>query len=202
VLYIYPRTGVPGVDLPPGWDDIPGRARLHAAIVRLSRPFCRPEGAGRTQVFGLSTQDTDYQREAAERLHLPFPDPVGRGTRFRHALHLPMFMPAGMTLLAKRMAMVIDDGTIVKGVLSGVSARQERRGGRCLAARGIVRRSLANTVLAAKWRAMKSLKTFTLAESCGCRIDGVDRRFGQSIFGAAPVPAPASRSSRKKSMGP
>ncbi|MGA8320790.1 MAG: redoxin family protein, partial [Xanthobacteraceae bacterium] len=24
VLYIYPRTGVPGVDLPPGWNEIPG----------------------------------------------------------------------------------------------------------------------------------------------------------------------------------
>src|ERR1700749_1394325 len=24
VVYIYPRTGVPGVDPPPGWDQIPG----------------------------------------------------------------------------------------------------------------------------------------------------------------------------------
>ena len=24
IVYIYPRTGVPGVDLPQGWNDIPG----------------------------------------------------------------------------------------------------------------------------------------------------------------------------------
>ncbi len=29
--------------------------------------------AGAARVFGLSTQDTAYQREAATRLHLPFP---------------------------------------------------------------------------------------------------------------------------------
>jgi hypothetical protein len=41
VVYIHPRTGgVPGVDLPPGWNETPG-ARLHTAVLRLPRSFRR-----------------------------------------------------------------------------------------------------------------------------------------------------------------
>jgi len=65
------------------------------------------------QVYGLSTQDTAYQREAAERLHLPFPLLSDAELDFARNLHLPLFMTSGMTLL-KRMALVIDDGKIVK----------------------------------------------------------------------------------------
>ena len=65
------------------------------------------------QIFGLSTQDTDYQREAAERLHLPFPIVSDAELKFTRALNLPTFVAAGQTLL-KRMALVIDDGLITK----------------------------------------------------------------------------------------
>ncbi len=75
--------------------------------------FADLKALGVTQVFGLSTQDTVYQREAAERLHLPFSILSDEDLDFATSLHLPMFMAAGKTLLA-RMAMVIDDGTIVK----------------------------------------------------------------------------------------
>ncbi len=64
-------------------------------------------------MFGLSTQDTDYQREAAERLHLPFPVLSDAGLMLTRALDLPTFDVAGMTLL-KRMVLVIDDGMIGK----------------------------------------------------------------------------------------
>jgi peroxiredoxin len=64
-------------------------------------------------VFGLSTQDTDYQREAAQRLHLPFAILSDAKLAFARALKLPTFVVAGMTLL-KRMALVIDDGKIAK----------------------------------------------------------------------------------------
>jgi peroxiredoxin len=66
-----------------------------------------------TQLFGLSTQDTAYQREAASRLHLPFPILSDEKLGLAKALNLPTFTAAGMTLL-KRMALVIDDGTITK----------------------------------------------------------------------------------------
>ncbi len=64
-------------------------------------------------LFGLSTQDTAYQREAVDRLHLPFPVLSDESLALAHAMRLPTFTVAGMTLL-KRMAWVIDDGIITK----------------------------------------------------------------------------------------
>ena len=84
---------------------------------------------GVARVFGLSTQDTAYQREAVERLHLPFPVLSDETLALTRALELPTFTISGMTLL-KRMALIIDDGVDQQGVLSGIPARQERRGGR------------------------------------------------------------------------
>ena len=68
---------------------------------------------GAAQVFGLSTQPSDYQREAAQRLHLPFALLSDADLALATALRLPTFEVAGMTLL-KRMALVIDGGKIVK----------------------------------------------------------------------------------------
>jgi peroxiredoxin len=113
VLYIYPRTGVPGVDPPPGWDQIPGARGCTPQSCGFRDHFAELKALGVSHVFGLSTQDPDYQREAAERLHLPFPILSDAEMNFATSLHLPMFMTSGMTLLA-RMALVIEDGTIVK----------------------------------------------------------------------------------------
>ena len=89
------------------------RARLHAAIVLVPRPFRRAQAARGLHLYGLSTQDTAYQREAAERLHLPFPILSDESLELARAIKLPTFTVAGMTLL-KRMALVIDDGVITK----------------------------------------------------------------------------------------
>jgi peroxiredoxin/catechol 2,3-dioxygenase-like lactoylglutathione lyase family enzyme len=113
VLYIYPRTGVPGVDLPPGWDDVPGARGCTPQSCSFRDHFVELKELGVGHVFGLSTQDTDYQREAAERLHLPFPILSDAELKFTRALKLPTFTIAGMTLL-KRMAWVIDDGIVGK----------------------------------------------------------------------------------------
>jgi peroxiredoxin len=113
VVYIYPRTGVPGVDAPPGWDDIPGARGCTPQSCSFRDHFAELKALGVAHVFGLSTQDTDYQREAAQRLHLPFPILSDAALGLTRALELPTFSVAGMTLL-KRMALVIDDGMIVK----------------------------------------------------------------------------------------
>ncbi len=113
VVYIYPRTGVPGVDPPPGWDLIPGARGCTPQSCGFRDHFAELEALGVATVFGLSTQDTGYQREAAERLHLPFPILSDAELHFALGLHLPMFMTSGMMLL-KRMALVIEDGVIVK----------------------------------------------------------------------------------------
>jgi peroxiredoxin len=111
VLYIYPRTGVPGVDLPPGWNDIPGARGCTPQSCGFRDHFAELKGLGVSHLFGLSTQGTDYQREAAERLHLPFAILSDAGLSFTRAMRLPTFTVAGMTLL-KRMALVLDDGVI------------------------------------------------------------------------------------------
>jgi peroxiredoxin len=113
VLYIYPRTGVPGVDLPPGWDDIPGARGCTPQSCGFRDHFAELKAVGVSHLFGLSTQDTVYQREAAERLHLPFAILSDAKLAFARALNLPTFSVAGMMLL-KRMALVIDDGVIDK----------------------------------------------------------------------------------------
>ena len=113
VVYVYPRTGVPGVDAPPGWDDIPGARGCTPQSCGFRDHFAELKRLGVAHVFGLSTQNTDYQREAARRLHLPFPILSDAALEFARALNLPTFSVAGMTLL-KRMALVIDDGVVVK----------------------------------------------------------------------------------------
>ena len=113
VLYLYPRTGVPGVDLPPGWNDIPGARGCTPQSCGFRDHFAELKGLGVSHLFGLSTQDTDYQREAAERLHLPFAIISDAGLAFTRAMKLPTFIVAGMTLL-KRMALVVDEGIVGK----------------------------------------------------------------------------------------
>ena len=113
VVYIYPRTGVPGVDLPPGWNDIPGARGCTPQSCSFRDHFGELKRLGVAQLYGLSTQDTAYQQEAATRLHLPFAILSDEKFALTKALRLPTFTVAGMTLL-KRMALVIDAGTIAK----------------------------------------------------------------------------------------
>jgi peroxiredoxin len=113
VLYVYPRTGVPGVDLPPGWDEIPGARGCTPQSCGFRDHFADLKRLGVAQVFGLSTQDTAYQKEMAARLHLPFPILSDEKLGFTKAMRLPSFVTSGMTLL-KRMALVTDGGVIQK----------------------------------------------------------------------------------------
>jgi peroxiredoxin len=113
VVYIYPRTGVPGQPLPEGWDAIPGARGCTPQSCSFRDHFAELRELGVAHLFGLSTQDSDYQREAAQRLHLPFPILSDAALKLTRALNLPTFTTAGMTLL-KRMALVIEDGVIEK----------------------------------------------------------------------------------------
>src|SRR5215211_24141 len=113
IVYTYPRTGVPGKSLPDGWDLIPGARGCTPQSCSFRDHFADLKALGVAQLYGVSTQDTGYQREAVERLHLPFPILSDAGLKLARAIKLPTFTAAGMTLL-KRMALVIDDGRIVK----------------------------------------------------------------------------------------
>jgi len=113
VVYIYPRTGVPGRPLPEGWNEIPGARGCTPQSCGFRDHFAELERLGVARVFGLSSQDSAYQREAVERLHLPFAVLSDERLELARAIKLPTFKVAGMTLL-KRMALVIDDGIITK----------------------------------------------------------------------------------------
>ena len=112
VIYIYPMTGRPGVPLPEGWDAIPGARGCtpQSCAFRDHHAELAALGAG---VFGLSTQDSDYQREAATRLHLPFPLLSDSDLALHDALSLPVFEVDGR-LLYRRLTLIADAARIVK----------------------------------------------------------------------------------------
>lgn len=110
VVYCYPMTGVPGTALPDGWDSIPG-ARGCTPKSCGFRDYHRAIQALGAEVFGLSTQTTTYQREMAERLHLPFAVLSDPAFALTDALRLPSFTVAGQRLI-KRLTLVIRDAKI------------------------------------------------------------------------------------------
>jgi peroxiredoxin len=112
VVYCYPRTGEPDRDPPPGWDEIPGARGCTPQSCAFRDHYQELQALG-VLVFGLSTQDTEYQREAGSRLHLPFELLSDSDLELTTRLHLPTFEIAGMTLL-KRLTLIIRDGTIEK----------------------------------------------------------------------------------------
>ena len=110
VIYVYPMTGRPGVPLPDGWDGIPGARgctpqscsfRDHHAELKTLNAL----------VFGLSAQTTEYQKEARDRLHLPFELLSDSGLRLKQLLRLPTFTVTGMELY-KRLTLVVENGRI------------------------------------------------------------------------------------------
>jgi peroxiredoxin len=114
VVFAFPRTGVPGQISPvPDWDMIPGARGCTPQACAFRDLHKELTAAGAARVFGLSTQDPAYQREAAQRLHLPFPLLSDEHLALATALRLPLMQAGGMTLL-KRLALVIDDGRIAK----------------------------------------------------------------------------------------
>jgi peroxiredoxin len=113
VVYIYPRTGDPNSGVPEGWDAIPGARGCTPQSCAFRDHFAELKQLGVGQLFGLSTQTSEYQREAVERLHLPFAILSDADLRLTRALGLPTFEFKGVTLL-KRMAWVIDDGAITQ----------------------------------------------------------------------------------------
>ena len=112
VIYVYPMTGRPGVPLPDGWDGIPGARGCTPQSCNFRDHYSELKALN-TGVFGLSTQHSEYQREARDRLHLPFELLSDSGLQLKDALRLPTFTVAGMELY-KRLTLVTRDGHIEK----------------------------------------------------------------------------------------
>jgi peroxiredoxin len=112
VVYCYPRTGRSEEELPEGWDEIPG-ARGCTPQSCAFRDHHEELLSSVARVFGLSTQSTEYQREAAGWLRLPFALLSDEKLAFAQALGLPTFEVEGMARI-KRLTLVIDEGRIEK----------------------------------------------------------------------------------------
>lgn len=111
VVFAYPRTGQPGQPpLIPDWDLIPG-ARGCTPETCAFRDLAKDFGVLGVRVFGLSTQEPTYQRELAERLHLPFPVLSDADRALAEALRLPTLTIGGHVLLA-RLSWLQSDGRI------------------------------------------------------------------------------------------
>ena len=112
VVYCYPLTGRPDRDLPEGWEGIPGARGCtpQSCAFRDRHEELKSLGA---RVLGLSAQSTEYQREAAGRLLLPYELLSDEGLAFTGALNLPTFEVESMTLI-KRLTLVIRNGRIQK----------------------------------------------------------------------------------------
>jgi peroxiredoxin len=109
VLYVYPRSGRPGVPLPQGWDETPGARGCTPQSCAFRDAY--PELG--VPVAGLSAQALDDQLEFAERNRMPFPVIADPERKLGAALRLPTFEIAGLTLY-KRLALVAEEGRIVK----------------------------------------------------------------------------------------
>jgi peroxiredoxin len=113
VVFAYPRTGRPGQDPPGGedaWNAIPGARGCTPEVCSFRDERARFAERG-ARILGLSTQDTEYQREAVERLHLPYPILSDERLELTRALRLPTFETDGLTLI-KRTTLIVRDGVI------------------------------------------------------------------------------------------
>jgi len=113
VIYCYPMTGQPDVALPDGWDQIPGARGCTPQSCSFRDHYQDLQALG-AEVIGLSVQTTEYQKEMADRLHLPFPVVSDVDYQFQKALNMPTFIAGGMTLL-KRVTLIVNNG-VIEGV--------------------------------------------------------------------------------------
>ncbi len=110
VVYVYPRTGRPDQESPDGWELIPG-ARGCTPQTCGFRDLEAQFAAVGAEVFGLSAQSTDYQREMVERLGVGFPVLSDAAMELGTAIRLPTLEAAGMTLY-KRLTMILRHGRV------------------------------------------------------------------------------------------
>lgn len=111
VVYCYPMTGKPGIPLPEGWDEIPGARGCTPQSCSFRDHHSELSALG-ADVFGLSAQNTEYQREMVERLHLPFLVLSDANFKFCEMMRLPTFEVSGMRLL-KRVTMIAENNSVV-----------------------------------------------------------------------------------------
>ena len=109
VIFVYPLTGRPGVDLPNGLLEIHGARGSTEPAVWLRDQHAEIRTAGAARVYGLSAQSTGYQRELVHRLRLPYPLIPDPRLTLAAALGLPTCTAGDMTLYERLTLVVTDD---------------------------------------------------------------------------------------------
>ncbi len=112
VVYCYPMTGVPGKAMPKDWDMIPGARGCTPEACSFRDYHAELQQLG-AEVFGLSTQTREYQREMIDRLHVPFEVLSDSELRFATALKLPLLEVEGLKLI-RRLTLILNKGVIEK----------------------------------------------------------------------------------------
>lgn len=107
ILYVYPLSGRPGIDLPDGWDAIPGARGCSTEACDFRDHLDEIQTAGAARVFGLSSQDSEHQEELRARLRLPFPIVSDANLLLADSLDLPTFAAPGHDRLYARLTLVI-----------------------------------------------------------------------------------------------
>ena len=146
-----PRTGVPGVDLPPGWDDIPGARGCTPQSCSFRDHFAELESLGSGSC--LRPLDPGYRLSTRSRRAAPLavPDPVRCGIEVYRG-------PEGANICRRRHdaaqahGAFVDDGIISKSLLPRIPARQERGGGHGLAAAQSMLKALCHLNSKISWR--------------------------------------------------
>lgn len=113
VVFVYPKTGRPDVLAADGWDMLPGAKGCTPQTCAFRDLAHDLRDAGVGFLFGLSTQTTQWQQEAVTRLHLSYPLLSDAALLLADALRLPR-MDVGGEVLLKRMALILQDGIIIK----------------------------------------------------------------------------------------
>jgi len=112
VVYVYPRTGVPGEPSPDGWDDIPGARGCtpQSCAFRDAQEELARHGA---TLIGISAQTPEEQAEFAQREHIAYPLLSDHDLALADAMGLPTFEAGGQRLF-KRLTFVAEQGRIAK----------------------------------------------------------------------------------------
>jgi peroxiredoxin len=111
IVFVYPLTGRPGVDLPKSLLEILGARGSTAQASWFRDHHAELLAAGAARVYGLSAQSGGYQRELVHRLRLPYPLLPDPRMTLAAALGLPTF-GAGEIVLYRRLTLIIRDDVI------------------------------------------------------------------------------------------
>jgi peroxiredoxin len=113
IMYVYPMTGQPNVALPKGWDEIPGARGCTPQSCSFRDNFLELKKLNIKNIFGISSQTTEYQKEMVKRLNLPYPVLSDEKLKFTNFLKLPTFKVENMNLI-ERVTLILENNKIIK----------------------------------------------------------------------------------------